>query len=402
MFYLLYMVPSVRKEFNAHFSPDKYSAMLKELDTLYPDAIQFRLAETPVFVPKDFTEKMLSACESIVDLILDPAFMNITSAAIPQTDKVGGKYGFPQMIAFDFGICVNNESGHEPQLIEMQGFPSLYAFQVIYPEVLKNHFDIPTVYSHYLGNHNRDSYTKLFRKIILGNYSSENVVLLEIQPHEQKTKVDFYCTTDLTGIRPICLTDLIKEGNQLFYNLNGNKTRIHRIYNRVIFDELNSRKDLGNFVDIRDDLDVEWVPHPDWFYRVSKYTLPFIDHPYVPETFFLNELTQPPADLENYVLKPLFSFAGQGVIIDLKPEDLDQVKDPQNWILQRKVNYADVIETPDGPAKAEIRVMYLWEEGAARPEPAINLARISKGKMIGTRYNKDKQWVGGSVAFFEQ
>src|SRR5262249_30006427 len=151
-----------------------------------------------------------------------------------------------------------------------------------------------------------------------------------------------------------------------------------------------------NFVDIRQNLDVEWIPHPNWFYRISKFTLPFIHHPYVPQTFFLNEVKQLPEDLENYVLKPLFSFAGQGVVIDIKPSDLDVIKDPENWILQRKVKYADVIKTPDEPAKAEIRMMYMWKDGDSRPRLAINLSRLSKGKMIGVRYNKDKLWVGGS------
>ena len=396
------MVSSLRKAFNEQFSQTIYKAFLDELNDLYPGAIEFRLAETPVFIPKDFTEKMISACESIIDLIIDPSFMRLTVNSIPESDKVAGSYGFPQMIAFDFGICINSQDILEPQLIEMQGFPSLYAFQVIYPDILRKHFSIPSNYSHYLGGHDRNSYTQLYKEIILGNHNPENVILLEIKPHEQKTRVDFYSTKNLTGIEPVCITELIKEGTDLFYNLDGKKTKIKRIYNRIIFDELNARTDLGAIPDIRAELDVEWVPHPDWFYRISKYTLPFIDHPFVPETFFLNELKQLPADLQEFVLKPLFSFAGQGVVIDIKPEDIDNVNDPHNWILQRKVNYADVIETPDQPAKAEIRIMYLWKENSPRPEPAINLARLSKGKMIGTRYNKDKEWVGGSVAFFEK
>ncbi|HEV2354017.1 MAG TPA: hypothetical protein VGR89_07230, partial [Puia sp.] len=123
-------------------------------------------------------------------------------------------------------------------------------------------------------------------------------------------------------------------------------------------------------------------------------------HPYAPEAYFLNELKQPPGDLHNYVLKPLFSFAGQGVIIDPEISDLD-VKDPGNWILQRKVKYADLIPTPDVPAKAEIRMLYLWPDHASRPTLAINLARLSKGKMIGVNFNRDREWVGGSVAFVE-
>ncbi|HKB44163.1 MAG TPA: hypothetical protein VKC90_07230, partial [Chitinophagaceae bacterium] len=173
--------------------------------------------------------------------------------------------------------------------------------------------------------------------------------------------------------------------------------------NRIIFDDLQHQtpevQEKGKI--LFEELNVEWAPHPNWFYRISKYTLPLIRHPYVPQTFFLNEIKQIPTDLENYVLKPLFSFAGQGVVIDVKQQDIDNVKDPENWILQRKVKYAEVIKTPDAPAKAEIRVFYFWKDGTARPVATNNLARLSKGKMIGVRYNKDKEWVGGSFCLFE-
>lgn len=396
------MVPSIRKVFNEKFKQENYEAFLKELDNYYPDAIEFRLAETPIFIPKDFTNKMLEACESIIDLITDPEFLSLTDNSIKKIDKVPGAYSYPQMLVFDYGICTNEEGKLEPQLIEMQGFPSLYAFQVFYPDFLNKYFYIPDNYTHFLGGHNHESYLKLFKQILLGAHAPENVILLEIKPDEQKTRVDFYCTYDLTGVWPVCLTELIREGREIYYLLNGRKTKVNRIYNRIIFDELNQRKDIKGVVDLTQDLDVEWVPHPDWFYRISKFTLPLISSPYVPKTYYLNEVKLIPDDLENYVLKPLFSFAGQGVVIDITPADIEKIEDPQNWILQRKVNYADVIETPGTPAKAEIRLMYLWKEGEERPEAAINLARLSKGKMIGTRYNKDKDWVGGTVALFEQ
>jgi hypothetical protein len=269
--------------------------------------------------------------------------------------------------------------------------------------LLSKHFSIPKNFSHYLDGYNKESYLNDLKEVIVDGESAENVILLEIKPHKQKTRIDFYCTRDYLNIQPVCITELIQEGRQLFYMLDGKKTRIKRIYNRVIFDDLNAQKEeLGNFVDITQDFDVEWIPHSNWFYRISKFTLPFIHHPYVPQTFFLNEIKQPPEDLKNFVLKPLFSFAGQGVVIDITQEDIDKVKDPENWILQRKVKYADIIPTPDIPAKVEIRMMYLWKEGWNRPKAATNLARLSKGKMIGVRYNQDKEWVGGSVAYFEK
>ncbi|HWR33527.1 MAG TPA: hypothetical protein VN451_08380 [Chitinophagaceae bacterium] len=398
------MIPNIRKRYNEYFNVEKYEAFLKELNSAHPGALEFRVAETPIFVPKDFTTKMLEACESIVDIIVDTKFKDISKNAIPENVKVPGEESHPHFIAFDFGICINEDGEYEPQLIEMQGFPTLFAYEVVLDDVFRKHFPVPSNFDCYLGGHTRETYLELLKEIIVGKHNPENVILLEIFPRKQKTRIDFYCTEDYLGIKMVCLTELIKEGNKLFYLNAGKKTAIKRIYNRIIFDDLQQQtqevQEKGQL--LFEELDVEWCPHPNWFYRISKYTLPLIRHPYVPQTFYLNEIKQIPADLENYVLKPLFSFAGQGVVIDLTQADIDKVKDPENWILQRKVKYADVIQTPDVPAKAEIRVFYFWKDGAERPVATNNLGRLSKGKMIGVRYNKDKEWVGGNLCYFEQ
>jgi hypothetical protein len=397
------MIPDIRKQFNADFTTEKYLDFLKDLNSKHPKSIDFRVAETPVFIPKYFTQKTIDACEAIVDIITRPDFKAITQRAIPSGENVPNENEHTDFIAFDFGICENEDGELEPQLVEMQGFPTLFGFQVYYPQVIEKHFNIPKDFSNYLNGYNETSYVQLLREIILGGHQPENVILLELKPHEQKTRIDFYCTQDYVPIEVVCLTELIQAGKKIYYKKDGKKIEVKRIYNRIIFDELTHIKDsLGNVVDITQPLDVEWAPHPNWFYRISKFTLPLIRHPYVPKTYYLNEVTQVPADLENYVLKPLFSFAGQGVIIDVTKKDLDNVKDPENWILQRKVKYADIIKTPDIPAKAEIRIFYFWEKGAPRPIAVNNLARLSKGKMIGVRYNMDKEWVGGSVAYFEK
>jgi len=398
------MVPSIRQQFNTDFTNEKYEAFLKELHAAHPGAIEFRVAETAIYVSKNFIEKMLDACESIVDIILDPKFKTLTKNAIPKNLEVPGENGHSHFIVFDFGICINEEGDYEPQLIEMQGFPSLFAHEILMDDIYRKHFEVPDNYSAYLGGYDKKSYIQLLKDIILGEHSPENVILLELFPHRQKTRIDFYCTQEYTGIKPVCLTELIREGAKLYYMNDGVKTEIKRIYNRIIFDDLFQQspevQEKGKL--LFEELDVEWVPHPGWFYRISKYTLPLIRHPYVPATFFLDQIKQLPDDLENYVLKPLFSFAGQGVVIDVTKEDIEKVKDPENWILQRKVKYADVIATPDIPAKAEVRIFYFWKDGEPRPVPANNLARLSKGKMIGVRYNKNKQWVGGSLCYFEK
>ena len=391
--------------YNTNFSKDKYSDFLKSLGTKYPGAVEFRVAETPVFIDINCTNKMLSACEHIINLIQSPSFRDKTNKAIPDNLYVpNDDYTNPHFMAFDFGICMNEKGEPEPQLVEMQGFASLFAFQLLLDDLYRTHFIIPSNYSAFLNGFDTNSYIDLLKKIILGKYSKEHVVLLELFPHQQKTRIDFYYTKELLGIEIVCLTEIIQEGKDLFYLKEGKKIQINRIYNRIIFDELLQQpqpiQEKASF--FFKEMNVEWVTHPNWFYRISKYTLPFIDHPFVPKTFFLKDIQHIPSDLNNYVLKPLFSFAGKGVIIDVTKDDIDKIKDTENWIIQHKVQYADIIQTPEMPAKAEVRIFYFWEDGKAHPVAAFNLARISKGKMIGTQYNKGEEWVGGTIAYFEK
>ena len=397
------MITKLREDFNNNFSKDQYELFLEDLNSKHPGAIRFRIAETPIFISAELTKKIIDTCESIVDIIVKDDFKELTDRSIPIHEKVQHENSHSHFIAFDFGICEDDAGNIEPQLIEMQGFPTLFGFQVYYPEIVRKHFSIPENYDNYLNHYDKNLYINLLKEIIVGDYETKEVVLLELKPEEQKTLIDFYCTQDYLNIPILCISDLIKDEKKLYYLKDGEKVQIKRIYNRIIFDDLSQQKEeLGDIIDITDDLEVEWIPHPNWFYRISKFTMPFIDHAYVPKTYFLNELEIIPEDLENYVLKPLFSFAGQGVIIDLVRSDIDAVKDPENWILQRKVKYASIVKTPDEPAKAEIRIFYFWKDGWTRPIAVNNLARLSKGKMIGVRYNADKEWVGGSVAFFEK
>jgi len=396
------MVPSVRERYNSDFTIERYHQYLEELNSFHPGEIEFRVAETPIFVDRAFTQKVLDACESIVDVIVRPDFREMTSGAIPAEVWMPGENEYSDFIAFDFGICTDDEGNYTPQLIEMQGFPTLFAYQVLHTEITKKHFPPPPGYDAYLNGYNKETYVELLKKVLLGHQEDEQVILLEVYPDVQKTRIDFRCTKDYTGIETVCITQLKADGRDLYYERDGKRIDVKRIYNRVIFDDLEKQVLPEGTIDLRAGWNVEWCPHPHWFYRISKYTLPFIDSPYVPKTYFLDKVNPLPADLENYVLKPLFSFAGQGVIIDVTPDDILKITDPHNWILQKKVHYAEAIKTPDVPAKAEIRVFYFWPKGAARPFGVQNLARLSKGKMIGVRYNADKEWVGGTLVFFEQ
>lgn len=396
------MVPALRTYYNQHFSDSKYQSFLESLANEAGEAPAFRVAETPVFVPAALTSKLIQACEEIVEVILQPDFRELTDDAIPAGLKVPGENDHPHFLIIDFAVCRQENGELAPQLIELQGFPTLFAFQELMARQFREHFDIPGTVDNFFNGLDSDSYFALLKELICGPYDPREVILLEVRPHEQKTRIDFYYTQQRLGIATVCITELTQEGTKLFYLLNGEKTPVKRIYNRVIFDDLLKQQPcLGAYPNLFQELDAEWITHPNWFYRISKYMLPLIHSEFAPKSWYLHTLPVVPADLENYVLKPLFSFAGKGVIIDVKPEDIDRIKDPENWILQHKVQYAPVIYTPGGPAHCEIRMMYIWPDGSPRPMLVHNLARISKGRMISVASNNRDTWVGGSCCFFE-
>jgi len=396
------MEPSARKTFNENFSTEKYNELLAALNKGLENPIAFRVAETPVFLTDDFKNKLIAAGNDIISVILQPDFKQLTERSIPEKWRLPNENDHPHFIALDFGVCSDENGNIVPKLIELQGFPSLYGFQVNLAENYRKTYNIADDWSVYFGSLEESSYIDLLKKTIIGDYKPEEVVLMDVNAHQQKTAVDFELTRKYIGTPIVSLEELEQEDNQLFYRVNGERKQIKRIYNRLIFDEIESDPAIFNkVVDIRQPLDVEWITHPNWFYRVSKFTMPFLKGDYIPKTQFLHMVKDIPADLENYVLKPLFSFAGQGVIIDVSKNDIENIKDPENWILQEKVNYEPVLQAPDGGVKIEIRLLYLWPNGDEKPTLAINLARLSKGKMIGVRYNKDFDWVGGTIAFMK-
>jgi hypothetical protein len=396
------MIPEHRQTFNAAFSPAKYQEILADIEQQFPGQLDFRLAETPVFIPTELRDKLIAAGESIIDVIQQDNFKELTETAIPPHQRVPGTEGRPDFLTFDFAVCRNAAGELEPQLIEMQGFPSLYAFQSWLPEVFSQHFPISDKVSAFLSSPDAASYRAEMRQFLLGGEAPENVILLDIFPEKQKTRIDFVLTKKFWGIESVCITKVRKNGRQLFYEKDGRQILIKRIYNRVIFDELERYPDLPSGFHLTDDVDVTWVGHPNWFFRVSKYTLPLLSGPFVPPSYFLHELTTYPNDLENYVLKPLFSFAGAGVRLHITAADLDAIADKQHYLLQRKVAYEPVIQSPDGLVKCEIRLLYIWPAGQERPRLLCGLSRLSRGEMIGVDFNKNKDWVGGTTPLFER
>lgn len=394
------MIPAYRQQFNANFKEENYQLFLADLESGFPP-IPFRVAETPIFIPKKLKDKLVAAGEEIIKLIKQNDFKSLTQQSIPKNWEVPNENPHPHFLTFDYGLCKDDQGEISPMLIEMQGFPSLYGFQSHLAKFFIQSFGLDSRLSPYFDGLDEESYFSLLSKVIIGNCDPKQVALMDVDAPNQKTAIDFFVTAKRLGIKVLSVTDIEKIGNKLFYWENGLKIQLKRIYNRLIFDEVEGDPTLfQRSFDPREELDIEWITHPNWFYRISKYTMPFLKSRFVPETLFLHQIEEIPKDLENYVLKPLFSFAGMGVIIDVKPADIEKITDPENWILQRKVVYEPVIQSPDGGVKAEIRMMYLWPDGE-EPQLCINLARLSKGKMIGVRYNKDFDWVGGTVGLME-
>lgn len=396
------MIKELREKYNSDFNEGTYQNFLNELDSQNGSKIEFRIAESPIFLSGDFKHKVLQAVSDIVSTITNENYFENVSLAVPSDLLVPNETPHSDMLSIDFAICTD-ESGHPtPRLIELQGFPSLYFYQVLLDRVFRKYFYIPDGVDNYFDGLDEVSYIEKLRDVIIDGADPANVVLLEIEPHKQKTLVDFVMTEKILGIDHVCISDVIKEGKKLFYKKNGVLTPIDRIYNRVIFDELLARDDIKYSFEFQDDLDVRWIPHPNWFFKISKYSLPYFNTEYVPQSKFLSDFDEYPADIENYILKPLFSFAGSGVKFDVTHDLLKTINDPENFILQKKIEYAPVIETPDIPAKAELRILMVWDKDRKTYIPINNLVRLSKGKMMGVDFNKNKTWVGSSIAYFEK
>ena len=393
------MIPSLRRQFNTNYEPESYPALLRLMEQRCGTPVKFRVSETPCFFPKPLLERMARFGQELVhQLVDDPEYHRISNESIPPEFNVPNEPAHPMFLQVDFGLVRNNGGELQPKLVELQAFPSLYAYQPVLAQSYMEVFDLDRKLKYLLGGLDEAAYAKLLRRAIVGDHDPENVVLMEIDPLHQKTLPDFLLTEKTLGVKTICITKIRKDGNRLSYEEEGTRIPIRRIYNRAIVDEL-ERKRIKPAFDFRDDLDVEWAGHPNWYFRISKYSIPYLQHESVPKTWFLDKLERVPDDLENYALKPLYSFAGLGVMIAPKQEDVAGVPAERRlqYILQERLHFEPVIESPFGMTKAEVRIMYIWLDELL---PVLTIIRMGRGLMMGVDHNRDMEWVGSSAGLY--
>jgi len=393
------MRPDKQEAFIRKVTPESYQSFKDDLDTWLGMTIQYRVCEMPIFVSREFRLMMEDAAKQIIIQSSSPEARERTEPTLQDRYRVPHEAERPLFSVVDFAVTQDDEGGFRPQLIELQGFPSLLGYQYILARNYRERYDLEG--SEFMGGLNGENYLSLLRKAIYADEDPAHCVLLEVDPENQKTLSDFRALERFIGLRTVDIRHVTKRGRSLFATIDGRETQLKRIFNRAIIDELD---DMG--VDIPfawyDDLDVEWAGHPNWYFRISKFSMPFIDHWSVPTTQFLDTVTDVPQDLSRYVLKPLYSFAGKGVNVNPTVADLDAVPsgERQNWILQQKVTYAPCIATPYGQNKVEIRVMLIWLPEEDTPQCVMSLARTGRGDLMGARYNMDP-WTGSSGCLFD-
>ena len=399
------MLQPYRDRFNAQFTPAQYNDLLSRLNNLTRTNIEFRVAETPCFFSHELLNELAETGATLTHQLLDnPIYLQASNQTIPEQYLVPKQDSHPHFMTVDFGLVRNPDGTLSPKLVELQAFPSIFGYQDILARQYIEAYNLDPNLTWYLGGLNRQTYWQLLREVIVGDHDPENVVLLEIDPDHQKTLPDFHVYEDKLHIATVDIAKLRKQGNRLFYQSQGRDIPIHRIYNRAIVDEL-QRKDIQLPFDYRDSLDVEWAGHPNWYFRVSKFSLPYLNHPSVPKAVFLDDwlaqrnLEGLPDQRENLLLKPLYSFAGKGIQFAPTDADLNSIphSDRHLYLLQERVAFEPTIQTPHGPTQAEIRIMYLWPDGS-NLQPAIALVRLGRGLMMGVDHNRDQQWVGSSAA----
>ncbi len=400
------MEPAFRRAFNAAFTPETYSDYLARLERRIGSKINYRVAETPLFIPDGLRNYLARSANEIVEQISRPHVIETMKRAIPAHLDTPGMDPLPNCVQVDFAIVRGPSGELEGRVVELQAFPSLYGMMVlqseVMAEVIRTMPGLDRQWSIYFSGLDRESFLTRFRKTVLGDEEPAHVVLLDIDPPNQKTYPDFLATKELVGVDAVCPTTLVREGRRLFRKVGGKLVQVRRIYNRVVFDELTAR---GIEMPFRytEELDISWCSHPNWYWTWSKYTLPYIDHPAVPRARYLSDITEIPEDLERYVLKPLFSFAGSGVKVDPTKEDIAAIPESerQGWILQEKITYEPALPMPDGSGvKGEVRMMFLRAPDEPTPTLVLNLPRLSRGKMLGVDQNKDLTWVGGAVGLW--
>jgi len=394
------MIPSLRTQFNDGFTSKKYQKFLRRIDDACGTHVQFRLSETPCFFPTELIDRMARDGQELIRQLVDnPEYQAKSDEAVPAEFKVPNEPSHPMFVQVDFGLVRDARGELQPKLVELQAFPSLYAYQGPLAEAYLDVYGLGALgLKYFLSGLDATSYRSLLRRAIVGSHDPENVILMEIHPQEQKTLPDFLLTEQMLGVRAVDIVDIRKEGSRLYYERDGERVPIRRIYNRAIVDEL-ERKNVKLGFDWRDELDVEWAGHPNWYFRISKFSIPYLKHPSVPKTWFLDGLEEVPPDLENYALKPLYSFAGLGVVIAPKKEDILAIpldKRPY-YILQERMHFEPVIATLFGGTKAEVRVMYVWQEELT---PVLTIIRMGRGLMMGVDHNKNMEWVGASAGFY--
>ena len=395
------MISFLRKQFNDGFAAEKYQTFLRLVDEACGTHVQFRLSETPCFFPKTLIHRMaLDGKELIRQLVDSPAYRAKSEDAVPAEFKVPNEPDHPMFVQVDFGLVRDAAGELQPKLVELQAFPSLYAYQGPLAEAYLEAYGLGPSGSlkYFLSGLETSSYRELLRRAIVGEHDPDNVILMEIDPLEQKTLPDFLLTEKMLGVRTVDIVDIKKDGSRLYYEHGGVRVPIERIYNRTIVDEL-QRKNIKLGFDWRDELDVEWAGHPNWYFRISKFSIPYLKHASVPKTWFLDRMEEIPADLENYALKPLYSFAGLGVVIAPTKKDVEAIPAEKRpyYILQERMHFEPVIATPFGGTKAEVRVMYVWLEELTA---VLTIIRMGRGLMMGVDHNKNMEWVGASAGLW--
>jgi hypothetical protein len=390
------MIPARRQAFNAAWTQAQYDAMMARLQQRADGVIEFPVSETPCFFPQALIEELARTGAELIRQSMTGEAAEAARHVVPAAFR-GSTEPHPTFLQVDFGLVRSAGGGVEPRLVELQAFPSLYGFQLALAEAYREAFALPGDLRVFASDLHTDAYLSLLRQAIVDRHDPAEVVLMEIEPQRQKTRPDFVMTERLWGVRAVDTSDVTRSGSHLMYRRAGQLTRIRRVYNRVIPDEL-VRKGVALPFDYRDDLDVEWTGHPEWYFRISKFSIPWLVHPAVPRTWFLHRVTELPLPREQLLLKPLFSFAGGGIVFAPSDEQLAAIPRDQRdqYILQERLTFAPVIETPHGPTQPEIRMMFVWTD---QLRAVLPLVRMGRGKMMGVDHNKGLRWVGASAGF---
>jgi len=337
-----------------------------DFKSLFPELSGFTLfkaTSSEVFLfPKELKSELIEAATGITNQLFSSRVLTLAESNITDNSNIldfRSYKNLPEPYFMTIDLAYAPGGGTNFKLIEAQAFLSIsHMFFEHYSKLLDLNRDV------FL---NFEAYQHFLRKI-----QNNHSILLEDCPWEQKTAIDFHLLQKQASIEVLNFRGI----------LGSHALKEKLIYNRLIFADLTAQEFANAKISLSGLPNARWLHHPDWYYFVSKSSLPYITSPWAAQSFLVADK---PLNFEPksnaWVLKPLFDYGCSGVNLNPSRTDIENVDAPKEWLLQQKI---ELKHLPGTELFGEIRVVLFNTDNGW--EPVMFFGRINDKPFLGSQH----------------